>query len=137
MRVKMASTILLTSIIVLILTCSVYGQVPGDLNCDISVDAGDCSPFILAMTDPTGYAAAYPACNIMHADMNANTIIDCNDWTLFQQALGQPLPPCADIPCPLNVSSVPTITEWGMIIFTVLAGLVAACFIKRKRGLES
>jgi hypothetical protein len=36
-----------------------------------------------------------------------------------------------------TTEAVPTLTEWGMIIFAVLAGLGATYFIKRKRGLES
>jgi hypothetical protein len=43
----------------------------GDLNCDDQVDVDDVGPFILALIDPDGYAAAYPDCDITLADMNA------------------------------------------------------------------
>lgn len=133
MILKSANTILLTVIFIFILSCSVYGKNAGDLNCDGSVNSGDCSAFILAMTDPAQYAQVYPNCFIMNADMNGDTFIDCNDWTLFQQALGQPLPPCADVPCPLGETSIPTMTEMGMIIFVVFAGLGAVYCMRRQK----
>jgi len=40
----------------------------GDLNCDGAVNPFDIDPFVLALTSPGGYAAAYPNCNILNAD---------------------------------------------------------------------
>ncbi len=34
-------------------------------------------------------------------------------------------------------TSVPTMTEWGMIIFMILAGLGSFCYLKRRKQLES
>ncbi len=42
--------------------------VSGDLNCDGVVDFGDINPFVLALSDPAGYAAAFPDCNILSGD---------------------------------------------------------------------
>lgn len=47
----------------------------GDINCDGHVDAGDVSPFVLALTNPPAYVAAYPGCGILNADMNG----DCSE----------------------------------------------------------
>ncbi len=108
MRRKTPNTIFLACLIIVALSFDVHGQPKGDLNCDGVVNASDCAPFILAMTNPVQYAQTYPSCNIMNADMNGDTVINCTDWTLFQQALGQPLPPCANIPCPLG-----SVNTWG------------------------
>ena len=42
----------------------------GDLNCDGVLDNFDIDAFVLALTDPPGYSAAYPACNSLLADCN-------------------------------------------------------------------
>ena len=42
----------------------------GDLNCDGSTNSLDIDPFVLALTDPLGYEAAFPACDINNADGN-------------------------------------------------------------------
>jgi hypothetical protein len=48
----------------------------GDLNCDGVVNAFDIEPFLLALFDPTGYAAAFPDCDINNADVNGDGSID-------------------------------------------------------------
>jgi outer membrane protein assembly factor BamB len=45
----------------------------GDLNCDGTVDLDDVAPFVLALTHPSEYATAYPACDVRRADMNDDT----------------------------------------------------------------
>jgi hypothetical protein len=42
---------------------------------------------------------------------------------------------CDPNPCqqPVAVTSVPTMTEWGMIIFMVLAGLGSVYYLRRQR----
>lgn len=56
---------------------------PGDMNCDGSVDILDINAFTLALADPTGYASAYPNCDILLGDMNndgGTNILDINDF---------------------------------------------------------
>jgi hypothetical protein len=60
---------------------------PGDLNCDLVVDFGDINPFVLALTNPAGYAAAYPDCDIMNADINADGGVDFGDINPFVELL--------------------------------------------------
>ena len=55
----------------------------GDLNCDGTLDAFDIDPFVLALTDPVGYAAAWPDCNINNADINGDAVIDAFDIDPF------------------------------------------------------
>jgi hypothetical protein len=56
---------------------------PGDLNCDGAVNAFDIDPFVLALTDPTGYAAAFPGCIILNADCNGDGLVNAFDIDPF------------------------------------------------------
>lgn len=55
----------------------------GDLNCDSTVDFGDINPFVLALTNAAGYAAAYPGCNLANADINGNNQVGFDDINPF------------------------------------------------------
>jgi hypothetical protein len=55
----------------------------GDMNCDGAVDNFDITPFVLALTSPAAYAAAYPDCNIANGDINGDGRVDNFDITPF------------------------------------------------------
>jgi hypothetical protein len=55
----------------------------GDLNCDGTIGFGDINPFVLALTNPAGYATAYPNCNIMNGDINADGTVGFGDINPF------------------------------------------------------
>ena len=55
----------------------------GDLNCDGLVNAFDIDPFVLALTDPAGYAAAFPGCDRMLADCNGDGLVNAFDIDPF------------------------------------------------------
>ena len=55
----------------------------GDLNCDGALDAFDIDPFVVALTDPDAYAAAYPDCDIIFADCNMDGQVDAFDIDSF------------------------------------------------------
>jgi uncharacterized membrane protein len=55
----------------------------GDLNCDGVVNFDDITAFVLALSDPGGYAATYPNCNITGADCNADGLINFDDINAF------------------------------------------------------
>jgi len=57
--------------------------VPGDLNCDGVLNPLDIDPFILALTDAEGYAAAWPGCNIENADINGDGAVNPLDIDPF------------------------------------------------------
>ena len=57
--------------------------VVGDMNCDGVVSVGDIAGFVLALTDPSGYAATYPGCNIANADVNGDTVVSVGDIGAF------------------------------------------------------
>jgi hypothetical protein len=59
----------------------------GDLNCDDALSAFDIDPFVLALTDPAGYEAAYPKCEFSRADINGDGAVDAFDIDLFVKLL--------------------------------------------------
>ena len=62
----------------------------GALNCDGGVNAFDIDPFVLALTDPAGYAAAFPDCDIMLADCNGDGVVNAFDIDPFVALLVGP-----------------------------------------------
>jgi hypothetical protein len=62
----------------------------GDLNCDGALDLADVPPFVQALIDPAGYAAAHPTCDIDRADMNGDTRRDGADVARLVDALLAP-----------------------------------------------
>jgi trimeric autotransporter adhesin len=60
---------------------------PGDLNCDGLVDTFDIDPFVLALTDPTGYAATFTRCSSLLADCNDDGLVNAFDIDPFVEIL--------------------------------------------------
>jgi len=64
-----------------------YLRVPpfllGDLDCDGLVDFVDINPFVLALTNPAGYAQAHPGCSIDNGDINMDGLVDFGDINPF------------------------------------------------------
>jgi len=61
---------------------------PGDLNCDGVVNFDDINPFVLALTDLAGYAAAFPNCDLLNGDINGDGIVTFDDINGFVALLG-------------------------------------------------
>lgn len=59
----------------------------GDLNCDGVANAFDIDPFVLALTDADGYAAAFPECDIRNADANGDGVLNAFDIDAFVSLL--------------------------------------------------
>ena len=59
------------------------GGLPGDMNCDGHVDFGDINPFVLALTDPGAWQAAYPGCPLSNGDLNGNGRVEFGDINPF------------------------------------------------------
>jgi T5SS/PEP-CTERM-associated repeat protein len=55
----------------------------GDVNCDGLVNSFDIDPFVLALTNPAGYAAAYPHCSHLQADVNNDGAVNSFDIDPF------------------------------------------------------
>ncbi len=64
-------------------------QQPGDLNCDGLVTFDDINPFVLALSSPAGYQAAFPNCNILNGDCNGDGLVDFDDINAFVALLSQ------------------------------------------------
>ena len=62
----------------------------GDLNCDGVVDQLDIDPFVLALVDPAGYAAAFPDCGLMLGDIDGDGDVDAFDIDPFVELLTGP-----------------------------------------------
>jgi RHS repeat-associated protein len=58
-------------------------DVMGDANCDGVQSSGDLGAFVQAVMDATAYAAAFPDCDILHADMNGDGVITSSDLGLY------------------------------------------------------
>ncbi len=56
---------------------------PGDLNCDGVVSVGDINPFVLALTDPVGYAAMFPDCDPLNGDCTNDGQLTVGDINCF------------------------------------------------------
>ncbi|MBL8878324.1 MAG: hypothetical protein JNG88_04310 [Phycisphaerales bacterium] len=59
----------------------------GDMNCDCAVNNFDIDPFVLALTAPEDYAAAYPSCDIRYGDVNHDGFMNNFDIDSFVQCL--------------------------------------------------
>jgi hypothetical protein len=64
----------------------------GDMNCDGVVNEGDLQPFLLAVNDPAGYVATYPACSLNNGDINGDMAVDAQDIPPFFALLRGPVP---------------------------------------------
>ncbi len=61
----------------------------GDLNCDGVVNFGDINPFVLALSNPAGYAQVYPNCDRMLGDVNGDGATNFADINPFVALLTQ------------------------------------------------
>lgn len=59
----------------------------GDMNCDGVVSVSDIGPFVLALTNPAGYIAAFPNCCLEAADVNCDGFVTVGDIGPFVQLL--------------------------------------------------
>jgi hypothetical protein len=66
----------------------------GDVNCDGAVNSFDIDPFVIALTNPSGYAAQYPTCNILSADANCDGAVNSFDIDPFVRCLTGGCEPC-------------------------------------------
>jgi WD40 repeat protein len=64
-----------------------FAERRGDLNSDADVDFDDIDAFVLALTDPSGYAEQNPDCFLSNADINRDGNIDVGDIDPFVQLL--------------------------------------------------
>jgi|GEM_PF-2620688 len=61
--------------------------IPGDMNCDGTVDTADIIGFATALTDREAYAFEIPICDVDRADMNEDGVLNGADIPVFIHAL--------------------------------------------------
>jgi hypothetical protein len=61
--------------------------VPGDLNCDGSVNFGDINPFVLILTNWGAWQAAHPGCPWQNGDINGDGRVNFGDINPFVDCL--------------------------------------------------
>ncbi len=67
-----------------------FGFITGDLNCDRRIDFGDINPFVLALTNPAAYQAAFPNCSLRTGDINGDGHTNFGDINPFVALLTAP-----------------------------------------------
>jgi hypothetical protein len=63
--------------------------VPGEMNCDCSIDFDDIDAFVLALSGRAAYEAIYPECNWLNADCNGDGTVDFGDIDPFVAILSR------------------------------------------------
>ncbi len=58
-------------------------HLPGDMNCDATINLDDINPFVLAHSNPAGYATELPDCHWSNADVNGDGAVDLGDISPF------------------------------------------------------
>ena len=59
----------------------------GDVNCDQQVGFGDINPFVLLLSSPAGWQAAFPGCPRLNGDINGDGTTDFGDINPFVSLL--------------------------------------------------
>ena len=65
------------------------------MNCDGVVDFGDINPFVLLLSNPAAWQAAYPGCPAANGDIDGDGVVGFGDINPFVALLTN-----APIPCP-------------------------------------
>jgi hypothetical protein len=64
-------------------TTRINQTLAGDTDCNGVIDFGDINPFILTLTDPDGWQALYPGCDLLNADTDGNGSVEFGDINPF------------------------------------------------------
>lgn len=65
----------------------INAPLPGDMNCDGTVDFDDIDGFVAAVTSREQYEEQYTECNYLNADVNGDSSVDFNDIDPFVELL--------------------------------------------------
>ena len=63
--------------------------VPGDLNCDGSINFGDINPFVLGLSAPIQWLAQFHSCDLLNGDINGDGSVDFSDINPFVALLSR------------------------------------------------
>jgi hypothetical protein len=62
----------------------------GDVNCDGAVNFGDINPFVLLLSNPVAWQAAYPSCPMLNGDISGDGSVNFGDINPFVALLSNP-----------------------------------------------
>jgi hypothetical protein len=65
----------------------------GDMNCDGKINFADINPFVLALSNPAAWKAAYPGCPVLNGDINGDGVVNFGDINPFVALLSASPPP--------------------------------------------
>ncbi len=95
----------------------------GDTNNDGTVDTLDIDPFVLLLTDPAGYATAFPGVDSLAVgDINMDTVVDTLDIDPFVALLTAG-----------SLTGGGAVPEPGSIVLLGLAGVAGIGFVVRRK----
>ncbi len=99
---------------------------PGDFDGDGDVDIDDSNQFASCFTGPDG-GPIDPGCGA--GDLDADGDIDCDDWDLFVSEWTEPGSPPPPVQC---AGPIPTVSEWGLVVMTLLLLTVGTLVMPRR-----
>ncbi|MHC4697156.1 MAG: IPTL-CTERM sorting domain-containing protein [Planctomycetota bacterium] len=103
----------------------------GDFDGDGDVDLDDFDMFVVCFAGPGGRPE--PGCE--HCDLDDDGDVDCTDWGLFQQAWTEAGDPPEFSLCMTLGEAIPVVSEWGLIVLTLLLAAVGTLVLRRRRML--
>ena len=105
----------------------------GDFDSDRQVDSGDFYYFAECFLGSD--VDAGPGCRF--ADFDADTDVDCDDWTAFTLAWTAPDDPPDFTPCAAPPPPVPTASTWPAALLTLLLLTAGATALSRRTACRS
>jgi hypothetical protein len=107
-----------------------YGTIPvdgsGDYDSNAEVDAEDYCFFADYFSGPDVDAGP----GARWADFDADTDVDCDDWIAFKDAWTDPADPPPLFPC--DSGPIPTVSEWGLAIMTLVVLAIGTIVFKNR-----
>ncbi len=98
---------------------------PGDFDCDGDVDPADFAAFESCFTG-SGGGPIDPQC--APGDFDGDGDVDCDDWDQFVLAWTSPDDPPGFPPC---AGAIPTVSEWGLVLMTLLLLTTGTMVLRR------
>ncbi len=102
----------------------------GDADRDGDVDAADRAAFETCFTGEDGGPVDF-GCERL--DMDGDGDIGCEDWALFVQSWTEAEPPAPPAACAAS-GSVPTVSQWGLVVMALTLLCVATLMLLRTRA---
>ncbi len=103
----------------------------GDHDRDGDVDGDDFTEIELCFNGTVGGPAA-SGCE--RVDMDGDGLMTCDDWTAFESAWTD-TDPIPEFPLCAVGPTVPTVSEWGVVIMTLMMLAAGTCILRRNNAI--